>query len=533
MFNLERTEVKVATIQGNLLMKFVDAMMSYGVGEFDIYNPPWPGGYDERTEDGVLFTRVERWMHTTYGIKLYSADKSDLSNLLSASIVHPGVSVEMNNDFQWNPGDYGDKKSCFWGGKRQAWPMIYRLGGAAIKLYRNGKGIARCLVLPYGEDPSKPVLFNAYGMALAHIANLYTVAIRNGDEAPSSMVWAGLSVDGKTNKPVHINDNGGFVIGVSSPKPTNLSAAKYYLKRYDKYHLFCERCYHRVSMESDNVGNVSKDYTHVVMCRECYGELRNSTEGFPPRYLPANVWYTKHRRIEETQPDDNAEPSPVFTLPSEWTGTAWTGTVTSPDVELRPGSVSTRNPAFPAAPRPFAVSSLNQTNTALMRVAGNMVASQSARAVVLSRARGYGLTISPTDREVLALFVLMNSPSIPSRVAGLAFRAVGDWPSSAIDNVISAWLSTIWDGSFDLLETVIPLRDVVTSRIQFNVKAMAEDLLVRCGFYRDDLATLNEEEMVDLFDTAARHGVTDAIRLYDTIMNERNRQEEGDEDDEG
>lgn len=530
MFNLERTEVKVATIQGNLLMKFVDAMMSYGVGEFDIYNPPWPGGYDERTEDGVLFTRVERWMHTTYGIKLYSADKSDLSNLLSASIVHPGVSVEMNNDFQWNPGDYGDKKSCFWGGKRQAWPMIYRLGGAAIKLYRNGKGIARCLVLPYGEDPSKPVLFNAYGMALAHIANLYAVAIRNGDEAPSSMVWAGLSVDGKTNKPVHINDSGGFVIGVSDPKPTNLSAAKYYLKRYDKYHLFCERCYHRVSMESDNGGNVSKDYTHVVLCRECYGELRNSTEGFPPRYMPANVWYTKHRRIEETQPEDNAEPEPeprtTFSLPSEWTSAA-----TSYDVRLRTNS--TRNPAFPAAPRRFAISSFNSANTALMRVVGNMVALHNAREAVLSRARGYGAVIDPTQNEALALFVLMSSPSIPSRVAGLAFRAVWDWPISAADNVISAWLSTIWDGSFDLLETVIPLRTAVTSRIQLNVKAMAEDLLVRCGFYRADLAQLNEEEMVGLFDTAARRGVTEAIRLYDTIIDERNRQEEGDEDDEG
>lgn len=512
MFNLERTEVKVATIQGNLLMKFVDAMMSYGVGEFNIYNPPWPGGYDERTEDGVLFTRVERWMHTTYGIKLYSADKSDLSNLLSASIVHPGVSVEMNNDFQWNPGDYGDKKSCFWGGKRQAWPMIYRLGGAAIKLYRNGKGIARCLVLPYGEDPSKPVLFNAYGMALAHIANLYCAAMRVGDEEPMSAAWAGLAVDGKTNKPVHINDNGGIVIGVSDPEPTNLSAAKYYLKRYDKYHLFCERCYHRISMESDNTGSFSKDYTHVVLCRECYGELRNSTEGFPPRYLPANVWYTKHRRIEETQPDDNAEPEPVFT-PYITSGASTT--------------------IVGEATRRFAVSSLNSINFPLTRVAGGMSASQSAREVVLSRSRRYGITISPTQNEVFALFVLMNSPSIPSRVTGLAFRAVGDWPSSAIDSVISAWLSTIWDGNVDLLETVIPTRTVVTSRTQLNVKLMAEDLLVRCGFYRDDLATLNEEEMVDLFDTAARHGTADVIRLYDIIMNERNRQEEGDEDDEG
>ncbi len=515
MFNLPLTTITKQLMMVDQLAKFKGAMLSYGVPEYDDNDPPWGGEYAERTDNGALFTRVEKWMYETHKIKLYSTEKSDLSNMLSRSIIHPGIDIEVNNDFQWNPGDFGDKKSCFWGGKRQAWAMIYKLGGAAVKLYRGGKGIARCLILPYGEDPTKPVLFNSYGMSLMGVTSLYAWASVNGDgEVP--FAWAGLSVDGHTNLPVHINDSGGYVIGVEDPKPTDISAQAYYMRRYNKYHLFCEKCYNRVSMESDNAPKSSSSYTTVTLCRECNDELRKT--GNPPRYEPANAWYTIHRRIEETQPEDNAPPpdvlpgqSPIVDLArgrgwermtSEWeqiynTPTAYTASTTW--TYQRP---TRRLTHWHDMERPV----LNEPNTALRYHLRN-TSEDEVWSYIEERARSAGTPITsaytPTLDEGVALALLFLRFNLD--LARQAALAMTRWSANPTNTVITYWLGYVWDGSSGALGR---------ANQAFIPNLMAEQLLAKIGFTLDEINAVPDEDLLNFTSDCMLRSIDDSRRMY-------------------
>lgn len=512
MFNLSRTTITKPILLGGELDKFQEALHAYGVPEYDVFSPPWEGGYEERTDKGVLFTRVEKWMYETHKIKLYFTEKSDLSNMLARSIIHPGIDIEVNNDFQWNPGDYGDKKSCFWGGKRQAWPMIYKLGGAAVKLYRGGKGIARCLILPYGEDPTKPVLFNSYGMSLGGVASVYAWASVNGEgEVEVPFDWAGLSVDGHTNLPVHINDNGGYVVGVEDPKPTDISAQAYYMRRYNKYHLFCEKCYCRVSMEPDNAPRTSNSYTTVTLCRECYEALRTTT--YPPRYAPDNAWYTIHRRIEDTQPEDNAPP-PDKSMYERMVGEL-EQTYTTPNFVSYPSITYTAPTSFsstrrtPARWHDMERPVFNTPNVALrnhLRNASpvevwNYICDQT-QAAGMPLANSY----TPTFDEGVALALLFLRFNLA--LARQAATAMIRWSDQPANTVITYWLGYVWDGEAGRLGTV-------TANQSFLPILMAKDLLRKIGFTGVDIAAIpTDRDLLNFASDCMLRSIDDSRRNY-------------------
>jgi hypothetical protein len=305
----ERKTLGITIGISGALKPWLKQLEAYGVPPLDRHDVPWPGKWARVTEDGSLFNRIEKWMFKEHGIKLYSQEKAALSNALAHSLVHAGHEVEINNDFNWAPGDYGDVKSCFWGGKRQAWAMLRVMGGAAMKVYNDkGQGVARCLVLPYKDE--SPILFNAFGYPLTHCSAIYQAVFQNRDEGEHATPIT-LTVDGDDRKPIHFNEWGLLMGAHQLPlldsegmvPHHNFDGSAYYNQTYRRYHLFCEMCYTRLEyVPISAVG--SSLYKHSAhLCEECAkGDLSSE------RWV--GVALKMHRRFEGEGDEDNGAHAP-------------------------------------------------------------------------------------------------------------------------------------------------------------------------------------------------------------------------------
>jgi hypothetical protein len=239
----------------------------YGVPAIDEDEPPWPGEWEQVTKEGSLFNRIEKWMFKEHNIKLYSHDKATLSNSLAHALIHKGLEVEVNNDFLWNPGDYGDVKSCFFGGKRQAWPFLHKMGGMAMKVYNKDKGVARCLMLPYQDGT--PILFNSFGYPLTHMLAIYLATFDpQGDQR---FTLLNLSVSEDSRKPIHFNEFG-VLMADAQASHYDFDGSQYYNQTYGRYHLFCEMCYTRLvwSPKAAHGNGLHKHSAHL--CETCIAD---------------------------------------------------------------------------------------------------------------------------------------------------------------------------------------------------------------------------------------------------------------------
>jgi hypothetical protein len=63
----------------------------------------------------------------------------------------------------WNDGDFGDRHSCFWGGRNIVRHILKEAGVKSLLLYKGNRGIGRALVLPLNKPKDSYLLFNVYG----------------------------------------------------------------------------------------------------------------------------------------------------------------------------------------------------------------------------------------------------------------------------------------------------------------------------------------------------------------------------------
>lgn len=294
--------------------------------EIEMGDMPWPDKLAEVSEKGKLFKRIEDWLYKDKGVKLYSQDRQMLSNNLYKSLVFPGLVCSVDNRFDWQPGDFADGKSCFWGGKRQAWFFLNKLGGAAFKASRDGKGVGRCLMLPYAGDPECPIMFNAYGMALPLLTITYAALYAPADSG--TIRSALLSVDGKVNKPVHINDSGGYVVGATDGEvvATDLNAQEYFDHDREDYYTYCELCYNQLDLNNGVRDHRGRGDHYAYICQDCYDNrqtFKDMRKGYDagPRYRNV-ILMVYARRGEHSRNDRHSS------LTSNTYGT-WDGTTTS------------------------------------------------------------------------------------------------------------------------------------------------------------------------------------------------------------
>jgi len=171
-----------------------------------------------RTPEGKFPKRLRKYFWQQHGIKLDPTLLAQLGQQVRAASSLPiPLLLQFTDRFDWQPGDFGDKGSCFWTTRAAARDLIAASGGHAALFYRadTGQGYARAWLVPVVDtldlDLRYPdwawVVFNAYGaLTLSQVAHLLAQTL----ELRASLV--SLTNEGQSDGLIYINHDVGYLL---------------------------------------------------------------------------------------------------------------------------------------------------------------------------------------------------------------------------------------------------------------------------------------------------------------------------------
>ncbi len=121
-------------------------------------------------EMGTYPKRVRALIKEYLWEKLSPEDVSIIGNMAKEhSLIMEEFGYDFTRNFNWNAGDFGDQKSCFWGEGNDR-DILSANGFEAFRVYnKNGEGVARCWVK---REDDFIVAFNGYGIETRHLAEM-------------------------------------------------------------------------------------------------------------------------------------------------------------------------------------------------------------------------------------------------------------------------------------------------------------------------------------------------------------------------
>lgn len=203
---------------------------------------------------GTFPKRISKYYYTTRSLKVPNSVMSEVGNLART---HSSESITYHFDFvtdlNWQAGDFGDGRSCFWGGRESAREMIKDAGGFAIRFFEDDKGVARAWIIP---SDNVYYVFNGYGHQTVKIARIFSTFLGLSYKKVS------LSNHGGTSSTLYINTGRGYAIGEHA---TIEHINSHDFEIYDDEMRSCSDCGDYVDEDNLYVGLDDEIY-----CQDCY-----------------------------------------------------------------------------------------------------------------------------------------------------------------------------------------------------------------------------------------------------------------------
>jgi len=233
---------------------------------------------------GTLPKRVSSYYHKVHKLKCPPDFLREIGNLAKQHTEDNATyTFEVVDKFDWNAGDFGDRGSCFWGGRERAREIMQENGGLAVCFYDSeGKGIARAWFQSIGENLY--VVWNGYGfpgnptLTIARVIALHLNASYKRIQLTNSSSDSGV---------LYINSGRGFMIGASEVLEQYIQ----YDFEWDTADDTCEDCGR--DLYEDDV-YVTPDGQHL--CESCYHELYENCERCGEDYPRESVHYIESVR---------------------------------------------------------------------------------------------------------------------------------------------------------------------------------------------------------------------------------------------
>jgi len=180
-------------------------------------------------------------------------------------------------EFDWQPGEFGDSSSCYFGDRAGALEMIRENGGMAICFYdENEDGLARAWL--YEVEECVYIPWNGYGMETIHIARIFAgwtglsykrIALTNGFTA-YGILW--------------INGARGFVIGA----PDKVAEFISYNFNWEEINVYiCHYCGKTLNEDEMYVGADDEQY-----CSRCFHDIFAYCDSCDETTYRDNLTYT-------------------------------------------------------------------------------------------------------------------------------------------------------------------------------------------------------------------------------------------------
>ena len=137
-------------------------------------------GWEAVNGEGKLVKRIAKFYHKMLGLDIPASVLGDIgARLGEMGVGFTNLRAKIVDTVDWTPGDYGDAKSCFFKESTEytgAHLHIMEQGGRALLVHKGGKPLARCWLVPPGDDRPFYTLFNGYGLTTPTIARLFAHA---------------------------------------------------------------------------------------------------------------------------------------------------------------------------------------------------------------------------------------------------------------------------------------------------------------------------------------------------------------------
>ena len=165
-----------------------------------------------------------------------------------------GRELIITQEFSWDPGDYGDDDSCFWGCRAGARELLHNANAYALLIHgEDDRPLGRAWCAPFKEHY---VVFNTYACYGESITMTAFARILSDIFNFSYYRNVRLTCRGRDNGPLWINGSKGYVVGsqdVSTIEHIDLD-----------YRLYCSNC------EDECVQEAHLDDDDNILCEHCY-----------------------------------------------------------------------------------------------------------------------------------------------------------------------------------------------------------------------------------------------------------------------
>jgi hypothetical protein len=112
---------------------------------------------------GTFPKRLAKICKQQWGIVLNSDILGKVGEIARKYTLNREYFIEFSRDFNWTPGEFGDKGSCFFDVSSYQRTRIKLLGGYAMKVYNEDESpLGRAWVLPYDKNERNFLVFNSY-----------------------------------------------------------------------------------------------------------------------------------------------------------------------------------------------------------------------------------------------------------------------------------------------------------------------------------------------------------------------------------
>lgn len=159
--------------------------------------------------------QIKKQLYKRYSLKIDDKQASDIGSVYSAMIPKSKeYLVEIVDHFNWQPGEFADYDSCFWGKNYKAKKILLSNGAKVARFWERKADdlipVGRAILFPaYRVDKDAFFVFNSYGKYDLWVMSFVIAELFHLDIQPIRLHNEGLSIG-----LIYINDKGsGYLIG--------------------------------------------------------------------------------------------------------------------------------------------------------------------------------------------------------------------------------------------------------------------------------------------------------------------------------
>lgn len=253
-----------------------------------------------KSVEGVRLSRqLSKWFHKLWGYKMTASELTELGNILENKdderIIYFRV-LNPRTEKMWEPGQYADNGSCFWGGRTDARitleknekfrallfyiiepPKSYWDKHQALK--DGGYTLGRCWV--FTRENGGFILFNGYFSRAEYTLNSMKSSI--GEFFDTDYERISLVNKGNPKDRIWVNEEGiGYLFADDAQKIGTIDM------NTDVEKMKCTHC--GAELTGDSFGSYTVDDVPHVLCSNCKDKVNTCLVSRKLSFLPRNIW---------------------------------------------------------------------------------------------------------------------------------------------------------------------------------------------------------------------------------------------------